>query len=319
MDPNIITLIAAIAALVVGIIAGKFIFAKDTRKRVEEAELQAQTLIKEAQLRAETVRKEKELEAKERFVQLKVDHEKEVLERNRKVVEGENRIRQKEQAISAALQEKDTLLRELYHRVKNNLQVISSLFSLQLRTLPDGEARLALQESADRVRAMALVHEKLYQSKNLSSIALDDYIGDLCHQLGNAAGAAERGIALEASAQPVEVGLQVAVPLGLVLNELLANSLRHGFPEGRRGHIAVHLACGADRALSLTVTDDGVGLPPGMNIAASRTLGLKLVQALASQLDGSFSLESRDGTVARLQFRLVGEKRQDAAPPRLVA
>ncbi|MBK4734037.1 PAS domain S-box protein [Noviherbaspirillum pedocola] len=221
--------------------------------------------------------------------------------------------RQREAALSAALQEKDTLLRELYHRVKNNLQVISSLFSLQLRTLPDGEARLALQESADRVRAMALVHEKLYQSKNLSSIALDDYIGDLCHQLGNAAGAAERGIALEASAQPVEVGLQVAVPLGLVLNELLANSLRHGFPEGRRGHIAVHLACGADHALSLTVTDDGVGLPPGMNIATSRTLGLKLVQALASQLDGSFSLESRDGTVARLQFRLVGEKRQDAA------
>src|SRR3954465_3389864 len=96
MDLNIITLIVAVAALLVGIIAGKFIFAKDTRKRIDEAELQAQSLIKEAQLRAETVRKEKELEAKERFVQLKSEHDREVMERNRKVGEGENRIRQKE-------------------------------------------------------------------------------------------------------------------------------------------------------------------------------------------------------------------------------
>ena len=100
MDPYIITIIAAIAALVVGIIAGKLIFAKDTRKRVEEAELQAQTLIKEAELRAENIRKEKELEAKERFVQLKAEHEREVLERNRKVGEGENRIKQKEHTLN---------------------------------------------------------------------------------------------------------------------------------------------------------------------------------------------------------------------------
>src|SRR5215213_9436553 len=100
MDPYIIMIIAAIAALVVGIIVGKLIFAKDTRKRVEEAELQAQTLIKEAELRAQTIRKEKELEAKERFVQLKAEHEREVLERNRKVVEGENRIKQKEHTLN---------------------------------------------------------------------------------------------------------------------------------------------------------------------------------------------------------------------------
>jgi two-component sensor histidine kinase len=227
--------------------------------------------------------------------------------------------RQREAALSAALQDKDTLLRELYHRVKNNLQVITSLFSLQLRALPGGEARVALQESADRVRAMALVHEKLYQSKNLASIALDDYIGDLCRQLGNAAGATERGIALDVIAQPVDVGLQVAVPLGLALNELLANSLRHGFPDGRRGHIRVRLERAADETLALIVADDGVGLPPDMDIAACRTLGLKLVQALASQLDGSFSLEGRDGTVARLAFRLAGDKRRDGAAPRLAA
>ena len=105
MDPNIITLIAAIAALVVGIIAGKFIFAKDTRKRVDEAELQAQTLIKEAGLRAETIRKEKEIEAKERFVQLKAEHDRDVLERSRKVSDSENRLRQKEQALNQKVEQ----------------------------------------------------------------------------------------------------------------------------------------------------------------------------------------------------------------------
>jgi PAS domain S-box-containing protein len=212
--------------------------------------------------------------------------------------------RERESALGAALQEKDTLLRELYHRVKNNLQVISSLLNLQLRALPGGEARLALEESADRVRAMALVHEKLYQSKNLASIALDDYIADLCRQLGSAAAAEQRGIRLQASAEPVEVGLSVAVPLGLALNELLSNSLRHGFPDGRHGSIQVQLRQADDGAIALTVADDGVGLPPDFNPAYSRTLGLKLVHALAAQLDGSFTLQSCGGTAACLSFHL---------------
>src|SRR4029078_2590658 len=112
MDLNIITLIIAVAALVVGIIAGKLIFAKDTRKRIEEAELQAQTLIKEAELKSETIRNEKELEAKERFVQLKAQHEREVLERNRKVGEGENRIKQKELAINQKTEQLERQIKE---------------------------------------------------------------------------------------------------------------------------------------------------------------------------------------------------------------
>src|SRR3954470_24940402 len=120
MDPNIITIIVAVAAIVVGIIAGKFIFAKDTRKRIEEAELQAQTLIKEAQLRAETIRKEKEIEAKERFVHLKAEHEKEVLERNRKVVEGENRIKQKEQSLNQKVEHLERQVKE-NEAIKQNL------------------------------------------------------------------------------------------------------------------------------------------------------------------------------------------------------
>src|SRR3954471_11677931 len=120
MDLNIITLIVAVAALLVGIIAGKFIFAKDTRKRVEEAELQGQTLIKEAQLRAETVRKEKELEAKERFVQLKSEHDREVLERNRRVAEGENRLKQKEHTINQKTEQLERQVKE-NEAIKQNL------------------------------------------------------------------------------------------------------------------------------------------------------------------------------------------------------
>src|SRR3982751_2446735 len=120
MDPYIITLIAAIAALVVGIIAGKFIFAKDTRKRVEEAELQAQTLIKEAQLRAETNKKEKEIEAKERFVQLKAEHDREVNERNRKIADGENRLKQKELTINQKSEHLERQIKE-NEAIKQNL------------------------------------------------------------------------------------------------------------------------------------------------------------------------------------------------------
>ena len=227
--------------------------------------------------------------------------------------------RQREEAIGAALREKDTLLRELYHRVKNNLQVISSMLNLQLRTLPEAAARTALQESADRVRAMALVHEKLYQSKNLSSIALNDYIDDLCRQLGNAAGADQRGISLNAVAEPVDVGLQLAIPLGLVLNELLANSLRHAFPDGRRGSITVRLEHQADGSLLLCVADDGVGMPPGMSPATTRSLGLKLVHALATQLDGKFQIQSGQGTTARLTFHLPRGAQAGAAQAALAA
>lgn len=212
--------------------------------------------------------------------------------------------RQREQAISAALQEKDILLRELYHRVKNNLQVISSMLNLQLRTLPEEAARTALQESADRVRAMALVHEKLYQSRNLSSIALNDYIADLCQQLGNAAGADKRGIALNAVAEPVDVGLQLAIPLGLALNELLANGLRHAFPDGRHGTITVSLEHQADGSLLLCVADDGIGMPPGMSPATTKSLGLKLVHALTTQLDARFQIQGGQGTRACLTFHL---------------
>ncbi|HJV86414.1 MAG TPA: histidine kinase dimerization/phosphoacceptor domain -containing protein [Noviherbaspirillum sp.] len=218
-------------------------------------------------------------------------------------------LRRHEEQLGSALREKETLLKELYHRVKNNLQVIASMISLQERSMAGDATRIALKEAADRVSAMALVHEKLYQSGNLSSIALDEYIADLCKRLGDAAGAGEHGIRLDTEVEAVQIGLDLAVPLGLVLNELVSNCLKHAFPGGRQGRILVRLERMAMHAMRLTVADDGVGLPPGMTPAASTTLGLKLVTALAAQLDAEFSLESQQGTVATFTFPIPGQER----------
>ena len=216
---------------------------------------------------------------------------------------------EQEEALRQALDDKSTLLKELYHRVKNNLQLIISLFNLQARTLKDGRAQRALSEAANRVRAMSLVHERLYQSRTLGTIRLDDYVRELCDQLASANGADRRGIALALEVAPVDVGLDLAVPLGLLLNELVSNSLKHAFPAGRRGTIRVTLALdageGADASeqmLRLTVHDDGIGLPPDAERTSPQTLGLRLVAALSEQLHAELVFENRDGACVMLVF-----------------
>jgi PAS domain S-box-containing protein len=227
---------------------------------------------------------------------------------------------EQEEALRRALDDKNTLLKELFHRVKNNLQLIISMFSLQIRSLSDNLARQALLEAAGRVRTMALVHERLYHSPTLSSIALDAYVAELCEQLAGAASAPQRGIALTVEVAPVEIGLDIAVPLGLLLNELASNSLMHAFPEGRRGRILVRIACEEGDAMRLTVSDDGIGLPADFDRTSSQTLGLRLVSALSDQLHARFSLENRGGVLATLVFNAPATaprhaRRREAAVP----
>jgi ribonuclease Y len=188
MDSYIITIIAAIAALVVGIIAGKFIFAKDTRKRIEEAELQSQTLIKEAELRAETIRKEKELEAKERFVQLKAEHEKEVLERNRKVGEGENRIRQKEQALNQKTEQLERQIKE-NEAIKQNLNRQIEVVNLKQAELEKHQEehtrRLEKISGLTAEEAKAQLVESLKQEAQSRALGLQQEIIDEAKQKAN--------------------------------------------------------------------------------------------------------------------------------------
>jgi PAS domain S-box-containing protein len=213
---------------------------------------------------------------------------------------------EQEEALRRTLDDKNTLLKELYHRVKNNLQLIISMFNLQVRALHSEEARQALLEASARVRTMALVHERLYQSPTLSSIALDAYIAELCEQLAVAGSAAQRGIVLRVDAAPVEIGLDIALPLGLLLNELVSNSLKHGFPEGGSagGHILVR-AVRDENTMRLSVADDGVGLRPGFDRTSSQTLGLRLVSALSDQLRAHFSIEPSTATGGGVLASLV--------------
>ena len=198
--------------------------------------------------------------------------------------------------IEQALAERETLLREVYHRVKNNLQVIQSLLNLQRRALPEGPARSALDDSMRRVHAMALVHEKLYQTGNLDAVALREYVGDLLRHLADSAGASQRGVTLTAEVDDIQASLEVAVPFGLLVTELVGNSLKHGFPAGRPGHVRVQLRkIGTE--VWLTLNDDGVGLPTGFDIDQATSMGLQLAASLAGQLGGRLQAGNEGGAV----------------------
>ena len=203
----------------------------------------------------------------------------------------DERMRQ-EQRIREALDEKEMLLREVYHRVKNNLQVIRNLLNLQSRSLPEGDSRRAMQETAARVRAMALVHEKLYQSGNLASIAMQDFAGDLIAQIGESTGVDDDRIGIQTEIAELHVGLDTAIPLGLLMNELVSNCVKHGFPNGRHGRIVVRLLARDDGA-ELVVEDDGVGLPEGFDPTQTRSMGLRLATSLARQLGGTLQHQSQ--------------------------
>lgn len=218
--------------------------------------------------------------------------------------------RQRHEAMLRNLvREKEALLREVYHRVKNNLQVIVSLLQLQIRTMGDEQARTALRDTSHRVRAMSLIHEKLYQSGDLSSIAMDTYIKDLAQHLANAAGAAGRGIQLQLDLASLRAPLDLAVSLGLLINELIANSFKHAFPDGRQGRIRVSLRKAEGDSVVLEVADDGIGPGHGAKPAGSSSLGLKLVATLSRQLGGQLETDHGNGFRTRLEFSLVSSEK----------
>lgn len=215
------------------------------------------------------------------------------------VTDVSDRVRN-EQAVAQALAEKETLLKEVYHRVKNNLQVVQSLLKLQSRAVQEEAAQVALEEMAQRVRAMALVHEQLYGSDSLDAVPLKRYVESLGRQLVLSSERAPGEVRLDIDAQAMDIGIDVAVPLGLLLTELIGNSFKHAFPDGRHGCIRVSIARQESGAMRVSVADDGQGLPAGFDPAAVRTLGLRLAASLARQLGGELHFESAGGTTAWL-------------------
>jgi two-component sensor histidine kinase len=200
-----------------------------------------------------------------------------------------------------SLKDKDVLLQEVHHRVKNNLQVISSLISLQLRKSDAGRVRDALEECQGRVLAIALIHENLYRVSDVAGVAFADYVRDLAASVVGAAETAAHHVRLELALEPVELEVEHAIPCGLILQELLSNVFKHAFPADGRGLVIVELA-ERDGVVTLAVRDDGVGFPAGFDPAAATSLGLRLIGMLAEQLEAELITSSGPGTRTAIRF-----------------
>jgi PAS domain S-box-containing protein len=205
---------------------------------------------------------------------------------------------------TAELREKEVLLKEVHHRVKNNLQVISSLVSLQAGGSTDESVREVLRDVTYRVRSMALVHEKLYQSEGLSRIDFAEYARSLLSYLWSAHGGAAANVRLTLALEPVLLPVDTAVPCGLILNELAGNALKHAFRGRSEGEVIVSLKNGADGRISLCVADNGVGLPAGLDWREAKSLGLRLVQMLSGQIGGEVKVSGGEGTRFEISFGL---------------
>lgn len=207
-----------------------------------------------------------------------------------------------DERIRASLREKEALLREIHHRVKNNLQVVSSLLGLQSRGVADPQTRRMFEESQNRIHSMALLHESLYESGDLSQVDFPAYIRQLVAHLLRSYGVGGERIQLDTDLDDLRLTLDAAVPCGLVINELVSNSLKYAFPGGRAGRIHIELKGLSDGRAKLVVADDGVGLPVGIDLEKTRSLGLRLVRTLAQQLGAKVEVKPAPGTTLELTF-----------------
>ena len=239
---------------------------------------------------------ELEVRVKERtkdLVDINKDLEKEITERRRA-----------EEHITESLREKETLLRELYHRTRNNMQVIYNLINLQALSINDKKIVELFKETQNRIKSMALVHEKLYQSKDLSNINLKDYINELANTLLTSYQLSRDNIVLKLDIDNISVSIDAAIPSGLIVNELMSNSLKYAFPGDRQGEISIILHKTEKGGIQLYFSDNGIGFPKGFDINNPKSLGLKLVKNLTEkQLEGKVELRTNQRTEFLIKFK----------------
>ncbi|PSN10677.1 diguanylate cyclase [filamentous cyanobacterium CCT1] len=211
--------------------------------------------------------------------------------------------KESQEKLRASLKEKELLLKEIYHRVKNNLQVIYSLLNLQSRNVADSAALSVLRDSQSRVKAMALVHEKLYQSKDLTRIDLANYIQSLAYSLLETYQFDNNRIQLRLDIEPYSLDIETALPCGLMLTELISNSFKYAFPQGRTGEVAIVSRLSPDNHLTIRLQDNGIGLPKGVNLQQISSLGLSLVRNLTQQIGGQVEIVAQPiGTAFQITF-----------------
>jgi PAS domain S-box-containing protein len=206
-----------------------------------------------------------------------------------------------ESQIRQSLKEKEVLLKEVHHRVKNNLQVISSILNLQSSYVKDDQTLSILRESQNRIKSMSYIHESLYQTKNFSSINFSEYIENLSNNLFHSYQIFDNFIELKLKVEPVNLNLDQAIPCGLIVNELITNALKYAFKGKKTGEIFIGINENG-KTISIRIEDNGVGLPKGFNYLKTETLGLQLVVTLVEQLDGKLEMKTEKGTKYLITF-----------------
>lgn len=226
---------------------------------------------------------------------------------NLEFIQRMNERKASEESMKAALREKETLIAEVHHRVKNNLAVISSLLNLQMNQVNNDYTKNVLLESRNRVASMALIHQKLYQNSNVEQIDFSSYATELVEEIKHSYPRSSMGkIEVELSAEHLPLSLTKAVPCGLILNELLSNCYKHAFPEGRQGKIIIRFYATKEipQKIVLEVEDNGIGIPEGFEMAKQESLGITIIESLAGQLDGKIEIARNAvaGTICRVNF-----------------
>jgi PAS domain S-box-containing protein len=203
--------------------------------------------------------------------------------------------------LKSSLNEKEVLLKEIHHRVKNNMQVITSLLNLQSKTISDSQALAVFEDSQNRVKSMALIHETLYQSKDLSRIDFAEYLKKLVAQVSRSYRIQPDAVKIKVDVDNVSLPIDTAVPCGLIINELASNSLKYAFPADTKGEVNITFGM-VDEQYVLRVSDTGIGLPPGFDPEKGKSLGMKLVRMLTTQLCGEIECRNGVGTTFRIAF-----------------
>jgi two-component sensor histidine kinase/putative methionine-R-sulfoxide reductase with GAF domain len=231
------------------------------------------------------------------------DRLKEATQMRKKIAAQLDERKRAEKKITQSLKEKEILLREIHHRVKNNMQVISSLLKLQSHRVKDKEALEIFRSSQTRIRAMALIHEKLYQSQDFTRVNFRDYLTSISRYLYQSYETQPGAIQLTINIEDLTLDITTAIPCGLIINELLSNSLKHAFPDGREGEITISLHSPEKDTFELTVSDNGTGIPEEIDIKTTDSLGLYLVKILTKdQLKGEITLDRSKGTTLIITF-----------------
>jgi len=213
--------------------------------------------------------------------------------------------KQAEDFVKNSLHEKEILLREIHHRVKNNMQLVISLLNLQAKNIPDEKSKQLYMDLENRIKAMSLIHEKLYHSENLSRIDFSEYIRSISSQLSSIYFINPKLISLELHMDPVELSIDQAVPCGLIVNEILTNSFKHAFPSDFQGprKVTITLRQGSHNTIELIISDNGIGARQNMNMQTKGSLGMLLIKILAKQIEATVKLEYATGTSITITFR----------------